>query len=36
MTAFLALTAIAAWLGFGMAGLVLFILYTMATGRRIL
>lgn len=35
-TAFWILTAIAGWLGFGMAGLILYIAFMMATGRRIL
>jgi hypothetical protein len=34
--AFWILTAIAGWLGFGMAGLILYIAIMMATGRRIL
>jgi hypothetical protein len=36
MDAFWILTALVAWLAFGMAGLILYIAFMMATGRRIL
>jgi hypothetical protein len=35
MTFFLALTAIAAWLGFAMAGVTLFLIYSLLVGRRV-
>jgi len=36
MTAFWIMSAVAAWLGFAMSAAVLYLIYVMTTGRRIL